>query len=214
MSKLFRVWKLVASNVLLLHISNSQKKIKNMIQKIKKIVEEGLTLLGLVGLKDPCCPGVRNAVEDCQYAGVNVKMITGDSVFTARAIATECGILRPGQDMVNGVVIEGMEFRNYTPEERMEKVEKISVMAKASPMDKSLMVERLKQKGHIVAVIGGGINDAPALKEVDIGLSMGIHGTEVARLSSDIIILDDNFASMAKVLRWGKCVHKNIQKFI
>uniref|UniRef100_A0A7N2LMZ4 Calcium-transporting ATPase n=1 Tax=Quercus lobata TaxID=97700 RepID=A0A7N2LMZ4_QUELO len=80
--------------------------------KDKNIEEEGLTLLGLVGLKDPCCPGVRNAVEDCQYAGVNVKMITGDNVFTARAIATECGILRLGQDMVNGVVIEGMEFRN------------------------------------------------------------------------------------------------------
>ncbi|XP_050285364.1 putative calcium-transporting ATPase 13, plasma membrane-type [Quercus robur] len=182
--------------------------------KNKKIEEEGLTLLGLVGLKDPCCLGVRNAVEDCQYAGVNIKMITGDNVFIARAIATECGILRPGQDMVNGVVIEGMEFRNYTPEERMEKVDKICVMAKASPTDKSLMVECLKQKGHIVAVIGGGINDAPALKEADIGLSMGIHGTKVVKLSSDIVILDDNFASMAKVLRWGRCVHKNIQKFI
>uniref|UniRef100_A0A7N2LMT9 Calcium-transporting ATPase n=1 Tax=Quercus lobata TaxID=97700 RepID=A0A7N2LMT9_QUELO len=158
--------------------------------------------------------GVRNAMEDCQYAGVNIKMITRDNVFIARAIATECGILRPGQDMVNGVVIEGMEFRNYTPEERMEKVDKICVMAKASPTDKSLMVECLKQKGHIVTVIGGGINDALALKEADIGLSMGIHGTEVAKLSSDIVILDDNFASMAKVLRWGRWVHKNIQKFI
>ena len=133
-----------------------------MIQKIlKKIEEEGLTLLGLVGLKDPCCPGVRKAVEDCQYASVTIKMITGDNVFIARAIATECGILRPGHDMVNGVVIEGMEFRNYTPEERMEKVDKICVMAKASPSNKSLMVERLKQKGHIVIVTRGGINDAP-----------------------------------------------------
>ncbi|KAK7832934.1 putative calcium-transporting atpase 13 [Quercus suber] len=179
-----------------------------------KKIEEGLTLLGLVGLKDPCCPVVRNAVEDCQYAGVNIKMITGDNVFTAKAIATECGILRPSQDMFNGVVIEGMEFRNYTPEERKEKVDKICIMAKASPIDKSLMVECLKQKGYIVAVIGGDINDAPALKEADIGLSMGTHGTEVVRLSSDIIILDDNFASMAKVLRWGRCVHKNIKKFI
>nr|POE68097.1 calcium-transporting atpase 12, plasma membrane-type [Quercus suber] len=179
-----------------------------------KNIEEGLTLLGLVGLKDPCCPEVRKAVEDCQYAGVNIKMITGDNVFTARAIATECGILRVGQDMVNGVVIDGMEFRNYTPEERMEKVDKICVMAKASPEDKSLMVECLKQKGHIVAVTGGGINDAPALKEADIGLSIGIHGTEVARLSSDIVILENGFASVAKVLRWGRCVHKNIQKFI
>ena len=116
-------------------------------------------------------------MEDCQYAGVNVKMITGDNVFIARAIATKCGILKLGQDMVNGVLIEGMEFRNYKLEERMEKVDKICVMAKPSPSDKRLMVECLKQKGHIVAVIGGGINDAPASKEADIRLSIGIRGT-------------------------------------
>ncbi|PRQ36170.1 putative calcium-transporting ATPase [Rosa chinensis] len=175
--------------------------------------EDELTLLGLVGLKDPCRPGVRKAVEDCQYAGVNVKMITGDNVFTAKAIATECGILRPGQDML-GEVIEAVEFRHYTPEERSEKVEKISVMARSSPFDKLLMVQCLKQKGHVVAVTGDGTNDAPALKEADIGLSMGIQGTEVAKESSDIVILDDNFASVATVLMWGRCVCNNIQKFI
>ena len=101
-------------------------------------------------------------MEDCQYASVTIKINDhGDNVFIARAIATECGIVRLGQDMVNGVVIKGMEFRNYTPEERMEKVDKICVMAKASPSNKSLMVERLKQKGHIVIVTRGGINDAP-----------------------------------------------------
>ncbi|EOY05828.1 hypothetical protein QUC31_016575 [Theobroma cacao] len=180
----------------------------------KKVKEDSLTLLGLVGIKDPCRPGVKKAVEDCQYAGVNIKMITGDNVFTARAIATECGILRPGDDMSSGVVVEGEEFRNYTPRERMEKVDKIRVMARSSPFDKLLMVQCLKQKGHVVAVTGDGTNDAPALKEADIGLSMGIQGTEVAKESSDIVILDDNFASVATVLRWGRCVYTNIQKFI
>nr|KJB38254.1 hypothetical protein B456_006G244700 [Gossypium raimondii] len=172
----------------------------------KKLKEDSLTLLGLVGIKDPCRPGVKKAVEDCQYAGVNIKMITGDNVFTAIAIATECGILKP--------VVEGEEFRNYTSQERMEKVEKIQVMAGFSPFDKLLMVQCLKQKGHVVAVTGDGTDDAPALKEADIGLSTGIQGTEAARESSDIVILDDSFASVATVLRWGRCVYTNIQKFI
>ncbi|KAH9764770.1 putative calcium-transporting ATPase 13 plasma membrane-type [Citrus sinensis] len=180
----------------------------------KKLIEDNLTLLGLVGIKDPCRPGVKKAVEDCQYAGVNIKMITGDNVFTAKAIATECGILKPGQDTSTGAVLEGEEFRNYTHEERMEKVDKICVMARSSPFDKLLMVQCLKQKGHVVAVTRDGTNDAPALKETDIGLSMGIQGTEVAKESSDIVILDDNFASVARVLRWGRCVHTNIQKLI
>ncbi|KAE9617643.1 putative calcium-transporting ATPase [Lupinus albus] len=179
----------------------------------KKVKEEDLTLLGLVGIKDPCRPGVKKAVEACQQAGVNIKMITGDNVFTAKAIATECGILQPNQDTV-GAVVEGEEFRNYTPEERLDKVDKICVMARSSPFDKLLMVQCLKQKGHVVAVTGDGTNDAPALKEADIGLSMGIQGTEVAKQSSDIVILDDNFASVATVLRWGRCVYNNIQKFI
>jgi len=180
----------------------------------QKMEDNCLTLLGIVGLKDPCRPGVKKAVEDCQYAGVNVKMITGDNVFTATAIATECGILRPDHGMESGAVVEGEEFRNYTPEERMEKIDRICVMARSSPFDKLLMVQCLKQKGHVVAVTGDGTNDAPALKEADIGLSMGIQGTEVAKESSDIVILDDNFGSVATVLKWGRCVYSNIQKFI
>nr|GLL43649.1 putative calcium-transporting ATPase 13, plasma membrane-type [Ipomoea trifida] len=174
----------------------------------------GLTFLGLVGLKDPCRDGVKKAVESCQFAGVNIKMITGDNVFTAKAIATECGILQPNQAPEEGSVIEGLEFRNLTEEEQMERVESIRVMARSSPFDKLLMVQCLKKKGHVVAVTGDGTNDAPALKEADIGLSMGIQGTEVAKESSDIVILDDNFASVATVLMWGRCVYNNIQKFI
>ncbi|XP_073030500.1 putative calcium-transporting ATPase 13, plasma membrane-type [Primulina eburnea] len=179
-----------------------------------RIQENGLTLLGMVGLKDPCRPGVKRAVENCQFAGVQVKMITGDNVFTAKAIATECGILHPNQEANDGMVIQGAEFRGYTDEKRMEIVDKICVMARSSPFDKLLMVQCLKRKGHVVAVTGDGTNDAPALKEADIGLSMGIQGTEVAKESSDIVILDDNFASVATVLMWGRCVYNNIQKFI
>ncbi|XP_025013457.2 calcium-transporting ATPase 12, plasma membrane-type [Ricinus communis] len=195
-------------------IKEEELKNENYENSRQRLQEDGLTLLGIVGLKDPCRPGAKKAVEICKSAGVRIKMITGDNVFTAKAIATECGILELNHQVDNGVVVEGVEFRNYTHEERMEKVDKICVMARSSPFDKLLMVECLKQKGHVVAVTGDGTNDAPALKEADIGLSMGIQGTEVAKESSDIVILDDNFTSVATVLRWGRCVYNNIQKFI
>lgn len=180
-----------------------------------KLDESGLTLLGIVGLKDPCRPGVREAIESCKAAGVNIKMVTGDNLHTATAIAIECGILNPDDNTNNDeVVVEGIRFRNYTPEERLEKIDNIKVMARSSPFDKLLMVQCLKNLGHVVAVTGDGTNDAPALHEADIGLSMGIQGTEVAKESSDIVILDDNFTSVVTVLKWGRCVYNNIQKFI
>ncbi|KAK1390628.1 Calcium-transporting ATPase [Heracleum sosnowskyi] len=184
-----------------------------------KLKDENLNLLGLVGMKNPCRPGVWKAVQHCQQAGVNVMMITGDNVSTAKAIATDCGILKFNQDidskdMYGGLVVEGWEFRNYTPEERMEKVDSICVMASSTPFDKLLMVQCLQQKGRIVAVTGDDINDAPALFQANIGLSMGIGGTEVAKESSDIVILDDNFTTVVNVLRWGKCIYNNIQKVI
>ncbi|KAH0634165.1 hypothetical protein KY284_036951 [Solanum tuberosum] len=178
------------------------------------VPDNSIILLGFLGLKDPCRPGMKKAVEDCQNAGVKIKMITGDNVFTAKAIATECGILHPNQEVDEGEVIEGEEFRSLTDEERMERVEKICVMARSSPFDKLLMVQCLRKKGHVVAVTGDGANDAPALKEADIGLSMGIQGTEVAKESSDIVILDANFASVVTILKWGRCFYINIQKFI
>ncbi|MQL80083.1 hypothetical protein Taro_012532 [Colocasia esculenta] len=183
--------------------------------EVQELQEDGLTLLGVVGLKDPCRPGVRKAVETCTKAGVDVKMITGDNIFTATAIALECGILRPGDDPSDGdAIVEGRTFRGYSLEERMAVVDKIRVMARSSPNDKLLMVQCLKRKTHVVAVTGDGTNDAPALKEADVGLAMGIQGTEVAKESSDIVILDDNFASVVTVLKWGRCVYNNIQKFI
>ncbi|XP_061990312.1 calcium-transporting ATPase 10, plasma membrane-type-like isoform X2 [Rosa rugosa] len=174
---------------------------------------DDLVLLAIVGIKDPCRPGVADAVRLCQKAGVKVRMVTGDNVQTAKAIALECGILRADSDL-RELLIEGKDFRELSDRQREEVAEKISVMGRSSPNDKLLLVQALRRRGHVVAVTGDGTNDAPALHEADIGLAMGIQGTEVAKESSDIIILDDNFASVVKVVRWGRSVYANIQKFI
>ncbi|RIA04867.1 hypothetical protein BRARA_K00865 [Brassica rapa] len=194
--------------------------------------EDELVLLAIVGIKDPCRPGVKNSVLLCQKAGVKVRMVTGDNIQTAKAIALECGILASDSDASEPNLIEGKVFRAYSEAERDRICEEISlmtlfvnlkVMGRSSPNDKLLLVQSLKRKGHVVAVTGDGTNDAPALHEVqsiyllnlaDIGLSMGIQGTEVAKEKSDIIILDDNFESVVKVVRWGRSVYANIQKFI
>ncbi|XP_078170730.1 calcium-transporting ATPase 5, plasma membrane-type-like [Carex rostrata] len=177
------------------------------------IPENELVLLGIVGIKDPCRPGVKDAVELCFRAGVKVRMVTGDNIKTAKAIALECGILTD-PEATEPTLIEGTVFRVLSDAEREEVAEKISVMGRSSPNDKLLLVKALRNRGHVVAVTGDGTNDAPALHEADIGLSMGIQGTEVAKESSDIIILDDNFSSVVKVVRWGRSVYANIQKFI
>ncbi|MCO5611739.1 hypothetical protein L7F22_065997 [Adiantum nelumboides] len=174
-----------------------------------KLPTGSLMLLAIVGIKDPARPEVPNAVRRCQLAGIKVRMVTGDNLITARAIATECGILQEGD-----LAIEGATFRDYSPEMRAQEIPKISVMARSSPTDKLLMVRALRDLGEVVAVTGDGTNDAPALREADIGLAMGIQGTEVAKESSDIVIMDDNFASVVRVVRWGRSVYRNIQKFI
>ncbi|KAL6568665.1 Calcium-transporting ATPase 9, plasma membrane-type [Orobanche hederae] len=176
--------------------------------------DDNLVLLTIVGIKDPCRPGVREAVELCKHAGVKVRMVTGDNIQTAKAIALECGILSADSDTSEPYVIEGKKFRELSDKEREQVAQKISVMGRSSPTDKLLLVQTLRKQGEVVAVTGDGTNDAPALHEADIGLSMGIQGTEVAKESSDIIILDDNFASVVKVVRWGRSVYANIQKFI
>lgn len=176
--------------------------------------EDELVLLAIVGIKDPCRSGVEDAVRVCTQAGVKVRMVTGDNLHTAKAIALECGILGSHADATEPNIIEGRVFREYSEKERESVAQKITVMGRSSPSDKLLLVQALRKGGEVVAVTGDGTNDAPALHEADIGLSMGIQGTEVAKESSDIIILDDNFASVVKVVRWGRSVYANIQKFI
>ncbi|KAF5176309.1 Calcium-transporting atpase [Thalictrum thalictroides] len=171
---------------------------------------EGYTLIGVVGIKDPVRPGVKEAVQTCLAAGITVRMVTGDNINTAKAIARECGILTE-----DGVAIEGPDFRKMSPQEMKDLVPKIQVMARSMPMDKHTLVTQLRTVlGEVVAVTGDGTNDAPALHESDIGLAMGIAGTEVAKENADIIIMDDNFSTIVNVAKWGRAVYVNIQKFV
>jgi len=170
----------------------------------------GYTCIGIVGIKDPVRPGVKESVALCRSAGVTVRMVTGDNINTAKAIARECGILTDG-----GIAIEGPDFREKSLEELHELIPKIQVMARSSPLDKHMLVKHLRTTfGEVVAVTGDGTNDAPALHEADIGLAMGIAGTEVAKESADVIILDDNFSTIVTVAKWGRSVYVNIQKFV
>jgi Ca2+-transporting ATPase len=168
-----------------------------------------LTLLGIVGIQDPVRPGVPEAVRKAQGAGVTVRMVTGDNMQTARAIATECLIYTEG-----GIVMEGPEFRKLSEEEMDKVLPQLQVLARSSPEDKRILVTRLKAMGEIVAVTGDGTNDAPALKAANIGFSMGISGTEVAKEASSIILMDDNFASIITALMWGRAVNDAVQKFL
>lgn len=182
----------------------------NSFSAAEHIPVEGLTCIGIVGIKDPVRPGVKESVAICRSAGITVRMVTGDNINTAKAIARECGILTD-----NGVAIEGPEFRNKSLEEMMDLVPKLQVMARSSPMDKHTLVKHLRTMcDEVVAVTGDGTNDAPALHEADIGLAMGIAGTEVAKESADVIILDDNFSTIVTVAKWGRSVYINIQKFV
>ncbi|PON81180.1 P-type ATPase [Trema orientale] len=174
------------------------------------IPDNSYTLVAVVGIKDPVRPGVKNAVETCLAAGITVRMVTGDNINTAKAIAKECGLLTP-----DGLAIEGPEFRNLSPEQMKEQIPRIQVMARSSPSDKHTLVTNLRKMfGEVVAVTGDGTNDAPALHEADIGLAMGIAGTEVAKENADVIIMDDNFSTIVNVARWGRSVYINIQKFV
>ncbi|KAD5960941.1 hypothetical protein R6Q59_013961 [Mikania micrantha] len=170
----------------------------------------GYTCIGVVGIKDPVRPGVKESVALCRAAGITVRMVTGDNINTAKAIAKECGILTD-----DGIAIEGPDFREKSLDELYRIIPKIQVMARSSPLDKHTLVKHLRTTfGEVVAVTGDGTNDAPALHEADIGLAMGIAGTEVAKESADVIILDDNFSTIVTVAKWGRSVYINIQKFV
>ncbi|CAK7342676.1 unnamed protein product [Dovyalis caffra] len=174
------------------------------------IPDFGHTLVAVVGIKDPVRPGVKDAVQSCLAAGITVRMVTGDNINTAKAIAKECGILTE-----DGVAIEGPEFCTMNPQQMREIIPKLQVMARSLPLDKHTLVTNLRNMfKDVVAVTGDGTNDAPALHEADIGLAMGIAGTEVAKENADIIIMDDNFRTIVNVAKWGRAVYINIQKFV
>lgn len=167
-----------------------------------------MTFQGVVGIQDPIRPGVPEAVAKCHHAGVTVRMVTGDNVITAKAIATDCGIY------TDGIVMEGPVFRNLDEQQMKDTLPRLQVLARSSPEDKRILVTRLRGMGEIVAVTGDGTNDGPALKAADIGFSMGIAGTEVAKEASAIILMDDNFASILTALKWGRAVNDAVRKFL
>jgi len=168
-----------------------------------------MTLLGVLGIQDPLRHGVSKAVKQCQNAGVVVRMVTGDNVITARAIAKQCGILTD-----DGVVMTGPEFRQLPDDQMDSMLPRLQVLARSSPDDKHILVSHLKTLGETVAVTGDGTNDGPALKMADVGFSMGITGTEVAKEASAIILMDDNFSSIVKAIMWGRSVNDAVAKFL
>uniref|UniRef100_A0A9J8CHL4 Calcium-transporting ATPase n=1 Tax=Cyprinus carpio carpio TaxID=630221 RepID=A0A9J8CHL4_CYPCA len=183
-----------------------------------------LTCITVVGIEDPVRPEVPEAIRKCQKAGITVRMVTGDNINTARAIAAKCGIIQPGDDFL---CLEGKEFnrriRNEKGEIEQERIDKIwpklRVLARSSPTDKHTLVKGIidstvLEQRQVVAVTGDGTNDGPALKKADVGFAMGIAGTDVAKEASDIILTDDNFSSIVKAVMWGRNVYDSISKFL
>ncbi|XP_041052165.1 plasma membrane calcium-transporting ATPase 1-like isoform X2 [Carcharodon carcharias] len=183
-----------------------------------------LTCITVVGIEDPVRPEVPDAILKCQRAGITVRMVTGDNINTARAIATKCGIIHPGEDFL---CLEGKEFnrliRNEKGEVEQDRLDKVwpslRVLARSSPTDKHTLVKgiidsTIGEMRQVVAVTGDGTNDGPALKKADVGFAMGIAGTDVAKEASDIILTDDNFTSIVKAVMWGRNVYDSISKFL
>lgn len=175
----------------------------------KEAPESDLTYIGVVGIKDPIRPETKEAVRLLKGAGVSVRMVTGDNPLTAKFIAEEAGILDD-----DGIVMQGPEFRKMSETQRAGVAKKIQVLARSTPNDKLILVRDHKRLGEVVSVTGDGTNDAPALKEADVGFALGIAGTEIAKEACDIVILDDNIQSMAKAVLWGRNVYESIRKFL
>jgi Ca2+-transporting ATPase len=175
-------------------------------------VESGLSFLGLQGMIDPPRPEAVAAVRACRSAGIRVKMITGDHGTTAMAIARDIGLIEPGDAAPQ--VLGGRELAALTDQELIDSVERTVVFARVTPDQKLRLVEALQAKGHVVAMTGDGVNDAPALRRADIGVAMGVGGTEVAKEAADMVLADDNFASIEAAVEEGRAVYDNLVKFI
>ena len=173
-------------------------------------LEKGLVFAGFVAIQDPLRDDVSDALRACKEAGIAVKMVTGDNVETASAIGREIGLLKAA----GGRVITSAEFQAMPDPQAREAVGDMVILARARPLDKLRLVRLLQERGEVVAVTGDGTNDAPALKRADVGLAMGLSGTEVAKEASKIVLLDDAFSTIVKAVHWGRALYENIQRFI
>ncbi len=176
---------------------------------VAESLDSDLTFVGLVGIIDPPRPEAQEAVAECHSAGIRTVMITGDHKLTAQAIAQELGMLRPGDR-----ALTGRELDDLTPEELTAEVERVSIYARVTPEHKLRLVQALQERGQIVSMTGDGVNDAPALRQADIGVSMGITGTDVAREASRLVLADDNFATIVAAVREGRVIFDNMRKFL
>jgi Ca2+-transporting ATPase len=176
--------------------------------EITEAIEQDMVFTGMVGMIDPPREEARQAIERCQRAGVKVVMITGDHKKTAVAIARELGLLK------EGLALTGVELDGLSQEKLEEMVEKIEVYARVSPAHKLRVVEALAKRGHVVAMTGDGVNDAPALKKADIGIAMGITGTDVTTEAADMVLTDDNFVSIVAAIEEGRGIFSNIKKYL
>ncbi|MDO5041689.1 MAG: calcium-translocating P-type ATPase, SERCA-type [Peptoniphilus sp.] len=172
-------------------------------------IEKDMIFVGLTGMIDPARPEVKDAIKECKRAGIVPVMITGDFIETAKAIATELGILGEGEK-----AIVGSDLNNMTPEEIQEVVKVTRVFARVSPENKVQIVTALKANGEIAAMTGDGVNDAPAIKKADIGIAMGITGTDVSKSTAEVILTDDNFATIVNAVEEGRIIYANIKKFV
>ncbi|MBN2168309.1 MAG: calcium-translocating P-type ATPase, PMCA-type [Actinobacteria bacterium] len=172
-------------------------------------IETGLTFVGAYSMMDPPRPEALDALGTCRDASIDVAMITGDHIATAKAVGSELGLFDEHVELV-----EGRELEDMSEEELAERVENIGVYARVSPKHKVKIVKALQSKGHVVAMTGDGVNDAPALKQADIGVAMGITGTDVSKEASDMVLADDNFATIVTAVREGRVIFGNLKKFI
>ncbi len=179
--------------------------------EIQDVASEGMIFLGIAAISDPVREDVPAAVATCLHAGIDVKIVTGDTPATAREIARQIGIWK--ENDTEEQLITGTDFEKLSDDEAAKRVMKLKIMCRARPTDKQRLVQLLKQAGAVVAVTGDGTNDAPALNHADVGLSMGT-GTSVAKEASDITLLDDSFSSIATAVMWGRSLYRNIQRFI
>jgi Ca2+-transporting ATPase len=173
-------------------------------------LERGLVFVGFVGIRDPLREDVHEALQQCRRAGIEVKMVTGDNLETARAIGREIGLF----DRPDAEIITSQEFNAASDEQVKASLPRLRILARARPLDKFRLVKLLQETNEVVAVTGDGTNDAPALKKADVGLAMGRAGTEVAKEASKIVLLDDAFSTIVKAVHWGRSLYENIQRFI